>query len=214
MWDAPTMAGVTPDATADEVTTVGSDVGRALVEEAARRSSVLWVRPDGADRARPAWHVWHDGAAYLVVARQTEARPAPRVAAEAASEDGASEQLVPGLAQARAATVICRAKDSRARLVTWRASVTVVAPDTPEWQQAVEVLRGERLNATNATDLPTRWSTSADVIRLTPTGEILEEPGRMPTDDGAAPPPPTPATTVRGAPWVIHRRPRHRPRLS
>jgi hypothetical protein len=110
--------------------------------------------------------------------------------------------------------VICRAKDSRARLISWRASVTVLTPTTAEWQEAVDVLRGERLNATNATDLPTHWAASADVVRLTPTGEIVEEPGRMPSDDGAAPPPSSPATTLRRLPWVVHRRPRHRPRLS
>ncbi|HET6636726.1 MAG TPA: hypothetical protein VFH77_17045, partial [Streptomyces sp.] len=49
----------------------------ALVEEAAKKSALLWVRgPDGP--ARALWHVWHDGAACVI-------------------GDGPGEQPLPGL---------------------------------------------------------------------------------------------------------------------
>jgi hypothetical protein len=127
---------------------------------------------------------------------------------------GEIEQHLPGLAEAETATVTCRAKDSRARLVTWQAHVGRITPRTAEWEAAAEALAGDRLNATDAARLLERWSASDTIVRLTPTGEVLEGPGRMPTTDTSAPPPDSPATTTGRLPWVVHKRPRGRPRLS
>jgi hypothetical protein len=171
---------------------------RALAGEATRRSSVGWLRYGALDRDRPFWYVWHDGAAYLV----------------AAAAPDSPEQVVPGLTEVATAQVICRAKDSRARLVTWTAAVTVLPPGSPEWDAAVRLLRSDRLNAAHAAGLPEQWSASAAVVRLDPTGEVLEGPGQMPDEDGAAPPPDTPASTAGRRPFVVHRRKRRRPRLS
>jgi hypothetical protein len=182
------------------------DVLRALVEESTRKSSVIWLRYGDLERARPAWHVWHEGAACVVVAGPDDDHLSGR--------PGETEQHLPGLADADTAVVTCRAKDSRARLVTWRARVGHLTPRTPEWEATAAALAGDRLNATDAARLLERWSASDTILRLTPTGEILEEPGRMPTDDTAAPPPDSPATTTGRLPWVVHKRPRGRPRLS
>src|SRR5690348_10934424 len=97
----------------------------ALVEEAAKRAGVAWVTPD-AHPTRPAWFVWRDRAALLVT--------------------GPGEQVLPGLTQAAGATVVFRAKDTGGLLVGWRATVTVLAPRSAEWETAVPVLVGERLN--------------------------------------------------------------------
>ncbi|MEQ7008184.1 hypothetical protein ABN028_18600 [Actinopolymorpha sp. B17G11] len=182
------------------------EVLRALVEESTRKSSVIWLRYGDEVRARPAWHVWHDGAAYVVTAGPEADRQQGRL--------GEVEQHLPGLAEAETATVTCRAKDSRARLVTWRARVGHLTPRTPEWEGAAAALAGDRLNATDAAHLLERWSASDTILRLTPTGEVLEGPGRMPTDDTAVPPPDSPATTTGRLPWVVHKRARGRPRLS
>lgn len=177
----------------------------ALVEEAARRSSVLWLDYAGLDRARPAWHVWKDGAAYVVTdAGEGAAGNAP----------AGAEQSLPGLAGVSSATVSCRSKDSGARLVCWRAAVERLAPGTPDWDDALRALRADRLNAADAPGLAARWAESAAIVRLTPTGEVLEAPGSMPADRVAAPPPASPATTTGRLPWVVHKRPRRRPRLS
>jgi hypothetical protein len=166
----------------------------ALVDEAGRKSDLLWVRFDGLDRARAVWHAWQDGAAYVVA--------------------GGGEQPVPGLAQAAEVVVTARAKDSQARLVTWRARAEQLAPGSPEWDAAIAALRSERLNATDVENLPARWASESTITKLVPTGEVLEHPGKMPTDDEAAPPPDSPATTHGKLPWVIHRRPTRGPKLS
>ncbi|GAA2755648.1 hypothetical protein [Actinopolymorpha rutila] len=194
-------------------------VRAALVEEACRRSSVLWLAYAGLDRPRPAWHVWSDGAAYVVAdateaTGQTETTEQAEPAGTPEHPAARPEQALPGLAEATEATVTCRSKDSGARLVTWRAGVHRLRPGTDEWDQAVRLLRGDRLNTTDAAELPARWARTAVIVRLTPSGEVLEEPGRMPGDRAAASPPGSPATTTGRLPWVVHKRPRHRPRLS
>ncbi|SDT24509.1 hypothetical protein [Actinopolymorpha singaporensis] len=204
----------------------GGAVRTALVEEACRRSSVLWLDYAGLDRPRPAWHVWSEGAAYVVAENPTAAAEQPEEAENprhlARTERTGQpdhpvarpEQALPGLAEVTEATVTCRSKDSGARLVTWRADVRRLRPGTQEWDDAVLLLRGDRLNATDAADLPARWARTAVIVRLAPSGEVLEEPGRMPGDRAAASPPGSPATTTGRLPWVVHKRPRHRPRLS
>jgi hypothetical protein len=172
----------------------------ALIEEAGKKSSVLWLTYAGTDRARPAWHVWLDGAAYVVAA--------------GADAEESPEQPLPGLAGVSSATVTMRAKDARSRLVSWEASVSRVPVDSDEWAAAAKALRGERLNAVDSATLPDQWAASAVIVRLRPTGEVPEHPGRMPSDEAAAQPPETPATTRGRLPWVIHRRPTKARKLS
>lgn len=170
----------------------------ALVEESAKKSAVLWLSYPGIDRPRPAWHVWHDGAALLVVD----------------ADDSGTEQRLPGLVEAANVTVTCRAKDGRDRLVSWRADVHRIEPGTPEWDAAGKALRGNRLNATDAASLPERWARNAAVVALRPTGEVTEYPGQMPSGEAAGPPPDSPATTRGKLPWVFGRRANRARRLS
>ena len=81
----------------------------ALVEEATRRSGVLWLRRVGTGPARPVWHLWHDGAAHLVV-------------------DG-PEQPLPGVADGDRVLVVVRSRQRQAdRVVQWWATVRRVPP--------------------------------------------------------------------------------------
>ena len=74
----------------------------ALVEEACKKSSLLWIAVPGL-RDRAVWHVWqeHDGrgAVYLVT--------------------GGGEQNVPGLSDGQLVRVTVRSKDKGGRLATW-----------------------------------------------------------------------------------------------
>ncbi|MCE7082475.1 hypothetical protein [Streptomyces sp. ST2-7A] len=148
----------------------------ALIEEAARKSALVWVRgPHGA--VRPLWHVWHEGAVCLV--------------------GGPGEQPLDGLGVTDGArvTVSARSKDKGGRLVAWPARVVEPKPGGPEWEAVVAELRAKRLNAVEPEGTAARWAASCRVLRLVPAGPAEQRPGTMPTDGGAAVPPPSPALT-------------------
>ncbi|WP_394430704.1 hypothetical protein [Streptomyces sp. SGAir0957] len=120
----------------------------ALVEEATKKSGLIWVRgAEGPERAL--WHVWHEGAALVV-------------------GDGPGEQPLPGLVDGGAATVTVRSKDKGGRLVGWRAKVVELAPGGEAWEAAVAELKGKRLNAPDAETMTLRWGRECRVVRLEP----------------------------------------------
>lgn len=157
-----------------------------LVEEATKKSGLVWITLPGLQQPRAAWHLWHDGAAYVV--------------------SGGIEQPLPGIADAGWVTVTVRSKDKGGRLVSWTAGVSRVEPDTQEWDEVVPMLHAKRLNAPDGEDQPRRWARESVVVRLRPTGETIERPGAMPDGAHAAPPVPTPATTAPPLPYVLGRR--------
>ena len=167
-----------------------SDPTAALVEEATKRSGLIWLDLLGLAGPRAAWHVWHDGAAYVVT--------------------GGIEQPLPGLPDAERVTVIVRSKDNGARIVSWVAEVPEVKPRSDEWAAVVPVLAKERLNAPDSDAQTERWADEAYVLRLAPTGEVAEAPGRLPADYAAVRPAPSPATTTGRSPFMIGAR-RRRP---
>ncbi|MCN9244885.1 hypothetical protein NGF19_29585 [Streptomyces sp. RY43-2] len=163
---------------------------RALVEEATKKSGLIWVQgapsasaADGRGApARALWHVWHEGAACVV-------------------GDGPGEQPLPGLVDGGAAVVTVRSKDKGGRIVTWPATVVELRPDSPEWEDTVAQLKGKRLNATDGEEMPGRWRRECRVVRLVPRGTTLP----LPSDAQAAAPVPTPATTRRPIPAALPR---------
>ncbi|MER7366066.1 hypothetical protein [Nonomuraea wenchangensis] len=114
------------------------------VEEGAKKSGILWLGLAAGPRL--AWHVWHDGAIYLVA--------------------GGEEQSLPGLDTLDRVRVTLRSKDNGARLVEFDASVSVV--DQERAPEAVAALAKERLNAHDAEHLTERWARECVVVRLTP----------------------------------------------
>ncbi|MET9557936.1 hypothetical protein [Streptomyces sp. NPDC006645] len=154
-------------------------LGKALVEEATKKSGLVWVRAGGP--ARALWHVWHDGAALIV-------------------GDG-GEQPLPGLADGSTAEVTVRSKDKGGRLVGWAASVSELAPRTEAWESAVAELKGKRLNAPDFDEMTDRWARESRVLRLEPRDAITD----LPRDSQAAAPLPTSATTRGPAPAAVPR---------
>ncbi|MEU8466904.1 hypothetical protein AB0F30_03060 [Streptomyces sp. NPDC029006] len=150
---------------------------RALIEEAVKKSGLVWVRGAGVPAARALWHVWHEGAVCLV-------------------GDGPGEQPLEALADGGTAEVTVRSKDKGGRLVTFPAAVTELASGSPEWEAAVAELKGKRLNAADGERMPARWARECRVLRLVPAG--AGEP--LPSGSLAERPVPTPATTRRPAP--------------
>jgi hypothetical protein len=158
----------------------------ALVEEATKKSGLVWV--DG----QALWHAWVDGA-MCVVGGGPEEQPLP-----------------PGLTDGGRATVVVRSKDKGGRLVTWTARAALLPPGGEPWETAVAELKGKRLNAVDAETVTERWARDCQVFRLVPEGAPPEHPGAMPDTSGAAVPVPTPATTrlpmPAGLPKLLARR--------
>lgn len=157
----------------------------ALFAEAANKSGLMWVQPPG-ERAWPFWHAWVDDTVFAV--------------------SGPGEQDLPWLPHD--VLLILRSKDTGGRLLSVHATVEEVTPDDPRWQPATEALRAGRLNAVD--DLVARWATQCTVRAFKPFGSPVESPGSYAASSGAAPVPPSPATTTRWRPWHLRGRPRRR----
>ncbi|MBH5336852.1 hypothetical protein IHE55_19595 [Streptomyces pactum] len=154
---------------------------RALIEEATKKSGLIWVEgPQGATRSL--WHVWHDGAAYVV--------------------GGPGEQPLDGLGltDGGTATVTVRSKDKGGRLVSWPARVTEPAVSGEEWTAAAGELKGKRLNAPDAERITERWAAECRVLRLEP---LPDAPHPLPDGSLAARPLPSPAVTRRPVPAAL-----------
>ncbi|MFF0437593.1 hypothetical protein ACFYU9_35935 [Streptomyces sp. NPDC004327] len=153
--------------------------GPALVEEATKKSGLIWVRGE-APAARALWHVWHDGAALVV-------------------GDGPGEQPLPGLTDGGTAEVTVRSKDKGGRIVAWTAAVREIAAGTEEWDAAVAELKGKRLNAPDGEAVPARWARECRVVRLEPRSSTTD----LPDGSLAAAPLPSEATTRRPVPAAL-----------
>jgi hypothetical protein len=162
-----------------------------LVVEATKKSGLIWIAVPGDSRAVAAWHVWREDAAYLVT--------------------GPGEQEVPGLAGATSCDVTVRSTDKGGRVVTWRAAVSRVEPGSPEWTEAVPSLLASRLNLPDAADAEDRWAATCAVLRLAPTGELIEAGRTLPSTSLAGPPPPSPARTPTRVPFTVGRQRHRRP---
>ncbi|RCH66250.1 hypothetical protein DT019_23680 [Streptomyces sp. SDr-06] len=152
---------------------------QALVEEATKKSGLIWVRGTGvAERAL--WHVWLDGAAHVV-------------------GGGPGEQPLDGLADGGTAQVTVRSKDKGGRLVAWTAAISEIPAGGEAWDTAIAELKGKRLNAPDGEAMPARWARECRLLRLTPTGPL----GAAPEGSLATPPVATPATTRHPVPAAL-----------
>lgn len=170
-----------PDATVTDPRAAARSYPEALVHEAMKGSALSWITVPGS-RARPAWHVWHDGAAYVLHARDDRLAQA-------------HEQPVPGLGTASTVAVTVRGH-AWGRVVTWSAAVSHPAPGSAAWEAALSLLRGARLNEPDPPGVPERWAQSCQIAVLHPTGELLEAPGSYDESNQAVAAPPSPATTM------------------
>ncbi|MEU6978508.1 MULTISPECIES: hypothetical protein [unclassified Streptomyces] len=151
-------------------------LGSALVEEATKKSGLIWVRGEDS-AARALWHVWADGAALVV-------------------GDGPGEQPLPGLVDGGTAEVTVRSKDKGGRIVAWTATVSELAPRGEAWEAAVAELKGKRLNAHDGEAMPERWARECRVVRLEPRSSTTD----LPDGSLAAVPLPSPVLTRRPIP--------------
>jgi hypothetical protein len=159
----------------------------ALIDEAAKKSGLIWVRAPGPGRhAQPVWHLWQDGVAYIVT--------------------GGLEQPVPEDLADRAFVTV-RSKDKRNRLVTFEAAVTQCSPDSEEWAAVVPTLLAKRLNLPDQETAAERWARECTLWRLEPTGEVAETPDEPTTNAHVHAPPPSPARSRVPRPLHLRGRP-------
>jgi hypothetical protein len=159
----------------------------ALIDEAAKKSGLLWLRAPGPGRhAQAMWHLWQDGAAYVLTGGIEQ--PAP---------DDVSDT----------AFVTLRSKDKGARLVTFEVSVSVVEPGSEQWSAVESALVAKRLNLPDGQDAPLRWARECTLWRLEPTGAVVETPDEPTTNPHVAAPPPTPARSRVPRPLHLRGRP-------
>lgn len=152
-------------------------IGNALIEEAAKKSGLLWIE------GRALWHVWHEGAVHIV-------------------GDGPTEQPLDGLADGGTAVIVARSKDKGGRLVSWPTRITELAPDSDAWQAAAADLKGKRLNAHDGEKAVERWAKECRLLRLEASGPADTE---APAGSLAAPPAASPAVTRRPIPRALPR---------
>ena len=157
----------------------------ALVGEAMTKSGIIWIEVPG-DRAWPVWHAWVAPNAYVV--------------------NGPGEQHLPWLPEE--VVIVLRSQDTGGRLLRVKARARVLTDSDAEWQTAVIALQAGRLNAVD--DVVERWRAECAVTALTPFGNPVEGPGSYADGSGAAPPPPSRATTVQWRPWHLGGRPKRR----
>ncbi|MBT2208534.1 hypothetical protein KLI87_10510 [Actinomadura sp. NEAU-AAG7] len=157
------------------------DLNVALVEEAAKKSGLLWLDLPGLPQPRAAWHVWHEGSAYVLTG-------------------GDGEQPLPGLPDAGRVTVIVRSKDKGGRLVSFVAACAPVEPGTPLWDAVAPLLAKDRLNAPSHEGQVERWATESWIVRLTPVEDAAAE---APEAYASVRPVPTPATTAGAPPRMV-----------
>jgi hypothetical protein len=167
-----------------------AEMARALVEEACRKSALVWLRPIGTDRSQAVWHVWVDGAVHVVT--------------------GGIEQPLPDLADGSEVDVTARSKDTGGRVVTFRTVVRDLEPDGEAWTRVVSELHGKRLNAPDGEEQPARWARESRVLRLDPADRLVEGPGHLSHRSHAAEPVPSTATTRGPLPFIVGRRARRR----
>lgn len=165
------------------------DALAALIDEASKKSGLIWVRPAGqGQHAHGAWHVWQDGCAWVLT--------------------GGLEQPLPDLGARAYVTV--RSKDKGSRLLTWVADASRVEPGSQEWQDITPTLLAKRLNLPDGDEAPVRWARECTLWRLKPTGDVTESPEHPSTTSHAAAPPPSKARTHVPRPLHLRGRPARR----
>jgi hypothetical protein len=156
----------------------------AFVDEAMKKTGLIWLKPAGG-RQQAVWHVWLDGAAYVLT--------------------GPGEQPNPGLFDGRSAEVTARSKDNGHLLVVFEAEVSICRVE--EAPQVAEELAKGRLNLRDAENAPARWAADSSyvIFRLEPA-LLLAVPGTFSAESRRAAPVESPATTQGRRPTVFHRR--------
>ena len=145
--------GRVPMAVLDEDPPWSSGPDTAVLDEALKKSTVVWVDVLGEGgthgRAVPVWYGLLDGRVYVLV--------------------GGSEQRVPGLAEASRVVLSARSKEQQSLVAEVEASARVVPGSDPLFDKVVPVLLPRRLNLRDGDHAADRWRKESTLVELTPS---------------------------------------------
>ena len=130
-----------------------------LVTDLAKKSGLIWIT--ALDRTYPVWHELVEGAICVV--------------------GGGSEQPIPDVHDDDEVLLLLRSKKNRQMVATVQASVEVLTPDSPYWDEVTAALKGGRLNLSDADHAIERWARESRVLRLVPHEPVILA-SDLPTD--------------------------------
>ncbi len=146
--------GRVPLAILDEDPPYATASAAAVLDEALKKSTVVWVEVPGSagtgGRAVPAWYGTLDGRVYILT--------------------GGQEQRIPGLAEADRVLLSARSKELQSLVAKVEASARVVPPSDPLFGRLTAVLLPRRLNLRDGEEAPDRWRKESTLVELTPSG--------------------------------------------
>jgi len=162
----------------------------AILEAAMKGVGVVWLSPGPASgdpspaTTGPVWHIWTDGACYLLT--------------------GPGEQPLPGILPGGRAVVTAR-NSAGGHAITWTATVEAVDPNGSEWTTVAPKLAAGRLNGGDPVAMLPTWPGRLSILALRPTGELATAASGLSDASHAAPPLDSPATTPYRMPSDIAR---------
>jgi hypothetical protein len=125
----------------------------AVLDEALKKSTVVWVEVPGeggtGGRAVPVWYGTLDGRVYVLT--------------------GGSEQHVPGLGEADRVVLVARSKEQQSLVAEVEASARVVPANDPLFARVVPLLLPRRLNLRDGDQAAERWRKECTLVELTPS---------------------------------------------
>jgi len=130
-----------------------------LVTDLAKKSGLVWIT--ALDRTYPVWHELVDGAICVV--------------------GGGSEQPIPDVSDDDEVLLLLRSKTNRQLVATVQASVEVLTPESPAWEDVTAALKSGRLNLLDSDHAIERWARESRVLRLVPHEPVIMA-SDLPTD--------------------------------
>lgn len=130
-----------------------------LVADLAKKSGLVWITAH--EHTYPVWHELVDGAICVV--------------------GGGGEQPIPDAEDNDKVLVLLRSKTNRQLVATVEATVEVLTPESPAWDDVTAALKAGRLNLPDSDHAIERWARDSRVLRLVPHEPVILA-SDLPTD--------------------------------
>ena len=130
-----------------------------LVSDLAKKSGLVWITVH--DRTYPVWHELVDEAICVV--------------------GGGGEQPIPEVHDDDKVLLLLRSKTNRQLVATVEATVEVLTPESPAWDDVTAALKSGRLNLPDSDHAVERWASESTVLRLVPHEPVILA-SDLPTD--------------------------------